>query len=232
MKQKWVFIITMIFILSAGSSGICKDADTRPASAAKPAMLSLDDILKHLENRYAAPGFSANFFQTSTLKAMDVTETASGTMMVKRPGMMRWTYEKPDKQVIVTDNKHLWIYRPADNQVTVGSAPVFFGDGKGASILSDIQSLRKKFSVALDEQMTASQEYVLRLVPIDKTYDLSAVLLILSADTFEIVEVVTYNSYQDETRIELSNIQMEQNLNDDQFTFTIPQGTEVVRMEG
>ena len=80
--------------------------------------------------------------------------------------------------------------------------------------------------------MTASQEYVLRLVPIDKTYDLSAVLLILSADTFEIVEVVTYNSYQDETRIELSNIQMEQNLNDDQFTFTIPQGTEVVRMEG
>jgi len=200
------------------------------APAVKPAALSIDDILKRLESRYAAPGFTARFFQTSTLKAMDITETASGTMTVKRPGMMHWAYEKPDKQVIVTDGKQLWIYRPADNQVTVGSAPTFFGDGKGASFLSNIQSLRKSFHVTL-EKMNASQEYVLKLVPVDKTYDLSSVMLVVSGDNFDIVEVVTTNSYEDETRIEFSNIQMEQNLDDAQFRFTIPQGAEVVKMD-
>ena len=79
--------------------------------------------------------------------------------------------------------------------------------------------------------MNASQEYVLKLVPMDKSYDLSSVLLVVSSDTFDIVEVVTYNSYEDETRIELSNIQMEQNLDDSQFKFTIPQGAEVVKMD-
>jgi outer membrane lipoprotein carrier protein len=226
-----LFFLSAVVILTLSLSGFSGEILAQAAtSAANPSGLSLDEVLKRLESRYSAPGFSARFFQTSTLKAMDITETASGTMLVKRPGMMYWVYEKPDKQVIVTDGKNLWIYRPADNQVTVGSAPSFFGDGKGASFLSNIQSLRKTFHVSL-EKMNASQEYVLKLVPMDKSYDLSSVMLVVSSDTSDIVEVVTYNSYEDETRIELSNIQMEQNLDDSQFKFVIPQGAEVVKMD-
>jgi outer membrane lipoprotein carrier protein len=231
MRNKRFYFLSAVVVLALSLSGFSVEMPAlTAATSAAPSGLSLDEVLKRLESRYSAPGFSARFFQTSTLKAMDITETASGTMLVKRPGMMHWAYEKPDKQVIVTDGKNLWIYRPADNQVTVGSAPSFFGDGKGASFLSNIQSLRKTFHVTL-EKMNASQEYVFRLVPMDKSYDLSSVLLVVSGDTFDIVEVVTYNSYEDETRIELSNIQMEQNLDDAQFKFTIPQGAEVVKMD-
>jgi outer membrane lipoprotein carrier protein len=231
MKNKQFFFLAVVYILTFSQPVFSKENEVQPPMpAVKPRTLSLDDILKRMESRYSSPGFSARFFQTSTLKAMDITETASGTMMVKRPGMMRWVYEKPDKQVIVTDGKQLWIHRPADNQVTVGSAPSFFGDGKGASFLSNIQSVRKTFNVTL-EKMNASQEYVLKLVPIDKSYDLSSVLLVVSNDTFNIVEVVTYNSYEDETRIELNNIQIEQNIDDAQFKFAIPQGAEVVKMD-
>jgi outer membrane lipoprotein carrier protein len=231
MKNKQFFFLAVVYILTFSQPVFSKENEVQPPMpAVKPRTLPLDDILKRMESRYSSPGFSARFFQTSTLKAMDITETASGTMMVKRPGMMRWVYEKPDKQVIVTDGKQLWIHRPADNQVTVGSAPSFFGDGKGASFLSNIQSVRKTFNVTL-EKMNASQEYVLKLVPIDKSYDLSSVLLVVSNDTFNIVEVVTYNSYEDETRIELNNIQFEQNIDDAQFKFAIPQGAEVVKMD-
>lgn len=231
MKNKQFFCLAVVYILTFSQPVFSKENEVQlPTPTVKTRTLPLDDILKRMESRYSSPGFSARFFQTSTLKAMDITETASGTMMVKRPGMMRWVYEKPDKQVIVTDGKQLWIHRPADNQVTVGSAPSFFGDGKGASFLSNIQSVRKTFNVTL-EKMNASQEYVLKLVPIDKSYDLSSVLLVVSNDTFNIVEVVTYNSYEDETRIELNNIQIEQNIDDAQFKFAIPQGAEVVKMD-
>jgi outer membrane lipoprotein carrier protein len=231
MKFKGMFSLAVFSILVFSQPVFLKEVGAQSSvPVGKPAALSIDDVLKRLESRYAAPGFTARFFQTSTLKAMDITETASGSMTVKRPGMMHWVYEKPDKQIIVTDGKQLWIYRPADNQVTVGSAPTFFGDGKGASFLSNIQSVRKSFHVTL-EKMNASQEYVLKMVPIDKTYDLSSVLLVVTSDTFDIVEVVTYNSYGDETHIELSNIQMEQNLDDAQFKFVIPQGVEVVKMD-
>jgi outer membrane lipoprotein carrier protein len=78
-------------------------------------MLALDEILNRVENRYAVAGFSARFEQVSTIPAMDITETASGRIFVKRPGMMRWEYEKPDLQTVITDGKTLWIYRPEDN---------------------------------------------------------------------------------------------------------------------
>ncbi len=230
MKLKLLFA-AFFFTLYFSQPGLAREMQQGASTPSVKQALSLDEVLKRLEGRYSTQGFSARFFQSSTLKALDITETASGTMIVKRPAMMRWMYEKPEKQLIITDGKQLWIYRPAENQVTVGNAPVFFGDGKGASFLSNIQSIRKKFNVTL-EKITTSQEYVLKLVPSDKSFDLVSVFLVISGDTFDIVEVVTYNSYEDETRIELSNIKLEQSIDDAQFKFVIPQGAEVMRMDG
>ncbi|MEJ2661987.1 MAG: outer membrane lipoprotein carrier protein LolA [Desulfobacteraceae bacterium] len=53
---------------------------------------ALSKILDGLEKRYAGPGFSAKFFQESMLKAMQISDTAEGSLTVKRPGKMRWEY--------------------------------------------------------------------------------------------------------------------------------------------
>ena len=36
--------------------------------------------------------------------------------MFKKPGRMRWDYEKPDKSSYVTDGGVLWLYEPDDKQ--------------------------------------------------------------------------------------------------------------------
>ena len=192
--------------------------------------LSLDSILSRVEKRYDINDFSVRFFQTSTLKAMEIQETASGKLQVKRPGMMRWDYEKPDKQIIVSDGTHLWVYRPEDNQVLVGRAPSFFGEGKGAGFLSDIKSVRKNFSITM-ENKEGGKSYRLKLVPKNQTQDLSRVFLEVSPDTFEVMEVITYNLYDDETRIELTDYSYDRNLGDDVFRFEIPDGTDVIEMD-
>ncbi len=192
--------------------------------------LSLDSILNQVEKRYDINDFSVRFFQTSTLKAMEIQETASGKLQVKRPGMMRWDYEKPDKQIIVSDGTHLWVYRPEDNQVLVGRAPSFFGEGKGAGFLSDIKSVRKNFSITL-ENKEGEKSYRLKLIPKSQTQDLSRVYLVVSPDTFEVMEVITYNLYDDETRIELTDYLYDRNLGGDIFRFEIPDGTDVIKMD-
>ncbi len=105
--------------------------------------LTLDEIIGRVEKRYMDSGFSVQFVQVSTLKAMNIEDTATGRLFVKHPGMMRWEYEKPDKQTIITDGTKLWIHRPDDNQVMIGKAPSFFGDGKGAGFLSDIKRVQQ-----------------------------------------------------------------------------------------
>jgi len=48
-----------------------------------------------------------------------VVERASCTFAFARPGKFRWTYDKPNKQVLVGDGAKLWIHDPDLNQVTV-----------------------------------------------------------------------------------------------------------------
>ncbi len=143
---------------------------------------------------------------------------------------MRWEYEKPDRQTIITDGNTLWIYRKEDNQVMIGKAPSFFGDGKGFSFLSDMKLIQNKFSIIL-EKKTGEDYHVLKLFPTEKTFDVSVIYLSVSKKTFEVVKIVTYNSYGDETRIELSDIQFKQKLDDSMFSFKIPQGVEVLHLD-
>ena len=52
-----------------------------PASAADK---TIDTIIAGVEARYNVPGFTADFDQESILKAMAVTDTASGRLMVRQ----------------------------------------------------------------------------------------------------------------------------------------------------
>ena len=216
-------MITVFFvgIAFAGNSSSSDPAGIKPVDPA---------IFNGIEKRYAAIGFSARFHQLSTLKAMGLTDTASGEILVKRPGMMRWTYEIPEKQVIVSDGQHLWIYRPQDNQVMRGKAPAFFGNGRGAGFLSDLTSLRKQFGISQEKDPTAGN-YHLKLSPLKKDLDITSVHLIITKETFNITEIITYNMYDDETRIKLSDIRFKDKIDNTQFKFDIPDGVDVVELD-
>ncbi|UCF93996.1 MAG: outer membrane lipoprotein carrier protein LolA, partial [Desulfobacterales bacterium] len=198
------------------------------ASAAKSS--AVDEIIDRVEARYAGEGFAADFLQESIIKAMDISDFAKGKIFVRRPGMMRWEYEEPDKQVIITDGQKLWIYRPEDNQVLTGLAPAFFRDGKGASFLADIKILRRKFDISLGAA-DSDLFYELKLVPHTKTLDVTDIRLSISKNTFAITSVVTYNSYGDETRVELLNTKFDQKLDESLFSFEIPEGVEVLQID-
>jgi outer membrane lipoprotein carrier protein len=200
------------------------------AAAAAESKLTLEQILDRVENHYKDKSFKAEFVQESTLKAMDITDFASGIMFVRYPGMMRWEYEKPEVQVIITDGHKLWIHRPADNQVMTGSAPVFFSDGKGASFLSDIKLIRQKFKISL-ENSKDNFFYELKLKPLEKTLDVTDIRLSVTKNTFTVIRIITYNSYGDENRIELLNHQFDVKLDDSLFSLKIPPGADVLQMD-
>jgi outer membrane lipoprotein carrier protein len=187
-------------------------------------------ILGGVEKRYAGKGFHVKFFQESMLKAMMISDTAEGRLIVKRPGKMRWEYIIPDEQTIITNGKSLWIYRPADKQVMVGKAPQFFSGGKGAGFLSDIRQIRKSFDVQL-QKSKSPDHFQLRLLPKSPTADLVDIILSVNRSDFLVQQVLTYNSYGDETRIQFSEYQFNQNPNDSLFTFIIPDGIDVVQID-
>jgi outer membrane lipoprotein carrier protein len=190
----------------------------------------LEKILKGIEARYAGNGFSAVFFQESMLKAMQISDTAEGRLTVKKPGKMRWEYTLPDPQTIITDGKSMWIHRPVDNQVMVGKAPEFFGDGKGAGFLSDIRQIRKSFRIT--KKPAENTDYLrLQLIPKKPAPEIAEIILSVAKKTFQVDQVVTYNAYGDETKITLSDYQFGLEPLDKLFDFEIPRGADVVEID-
>jgi outer membrane lipoprotein carrier protein len=195
--------------------------------------LSVDQILDRVENKYTNSEFSANFIQKSYLKAMEIMDQASGKVYIKYPGKMRWEYEKPDRQIFITDGEKLWVYRPDENQVQVGKAPSFFKSGKGASFLSDISLVRQKFDISLkkDKQDESDPFYYLKLIPREKTLDIAEILLMVSKQTFNVVQIISIDLYGDENRIDLLNFAFRADLDDSLFSFKIPEGVDVLQLD-
>ena len=57
---------------------------------------------------------SASFFQTYVSKLYKRTDRSKGTVVFKKPGMMRWDYAEPNGKVIVSNGKKLLVYEPGE----------------------------------------------------------------------------------------------------------------------
>ncbi len=230
MKTIRLFLLFFILMLVCPGYGICENPSKSPEIPVETSELSVGQVLDRVEKRYDVPGFSARFDQESTLKAMQIIDTAEGNVFFKRPSKMRWVYEKPYRQQIISDGKTLWIYRPDENQVTLGQSPSFFGDGKGASFLADIKLIRKKFIAEL-ESRGSDRYYKLKLQPKEKIPDVSEIYLSVTKDTFDVARVVTYNAYGDKTLIKFSDLRFKQDMDEFLFVFEVPDGTDILTFD-
>jgi outer membrane lipoprotein carrier protein len=224
MKTKfWAMLTVVVMLMKAGDSA-AKDPIQPSASGESDPVLA--KVLDGVEDRYLITGFSARFVQISTIKAMDISDTATGKLFVKPPGKMRWVYESPDPQIIVSDGENLWIYRPDDNQVMTGKSPSFFGDGRGAGFLSDIGMIRKKFKISL-EKAEDPDVYMLKLIPDKNSLEIASIFLYVDKPHFNLVRITTYNAYDDETRVDFFDIEFDQSPNEELFKFVIPEGVDI-----
>ena len=55
---------------------------------------------------------------TESYAGMGMNRSEEGTLLLKKPGRMRWSYAAPVGKVFVLDGKFAWFYTPGDAQAT------------------------------------------------------------------------------------------------------------------
>lgn len=84
---------------------------TAARAQSDPALIHrVDDHYNHLRTLRAH--YSEHY------KGMGLDRTESGTLTLKKPGLMRWSYDSPPGKVFVLDGHFAWFYTPGDAQVT------------------------------------------------------------------------------------------------------------------
>src|SRR5260370_33141721 len=76
------------------------------------------EIASRMESRYrSARTLQATFLERYT-ESGRLLRSEAGTASFRRPGKMRWEYERPEKNLFLVDGKTAWFYVPADHTVT------------------------------------------------------------------------------------------------------------------
>ena len=96
------------------------------------------DVATSIQRKYdTIRDFSADFVHTHEGGVLKRKRVERGTLLVKKPGKMRWTYQAPDEKVFVSDGVRLIQYFPDENRAVVSEVPdddqaaVLFLAGRG-----------------------------------------------------------------------------------------------------
>jgi outer membrane lipoprotein carrier protein len=76
------------------------------------------ELASRMEARYRGAKTLQATFLERYVENGTVLRTEAGTAYFRRPGKMRWEYERPEKDLFLVDGKTAWFYVPADHTVT------------------------------------------------------------------------------------------------------------------
>jgi outer membrane lipoprotein carrier protein len=204
-------------------AGLALGAALAPAGAAAPDAAEV--LARRLDKRHQSLGdLTATFVQTYRSGLMQREIRESGIVSIKRPGRMRWEYQKPEKKLFVADGKSFYFYVPADRQVIVRRSA---GERSIPSLLlSGRSGILSEFKVALDEAPAAGLQR-LRLTPRRPDPEVETVTLDVDAgDRVRSIEV--RDPQGNRSRFLFDQIKENVGLREGLFQFRIPQGVEVV----
>ena len=76
-----------------------------------------DALVRRVDDHYNRLS-SLRAHYTEHYSGMGMDRTEEGTLLLKKPGRMRWSYAAPVGKVFVLDGKFAWFYTPGDAQAT------------------------------------------------------------------------------------------------------------------
>lgn len=196
-------------------------------------MLTLDEIVSKIQEQYEIhQDFRANFIQETFWKSLGRRQQAEGIVYFKKPGKMRWIYQKPQKQEIISDGKNLWTYRPEEKQVVVTPMTQAFQSKVPETFLAGLGNLKKDFQARFLKEPSGSGNYFLEFTPVENQGSLEKLFLVVERENFKIVQARIQDVMGNITQINFAQVKFNNNLADSLFNFTPPPGVEVFRMPG
>lgn len=202
--KKYFLLFTMCFSLAFSAFA---------ENAADPLNTFLQDL----------KSFKADFTQTLSNEQGEILETSSGIMYMQSPQKFRWVYKEPYSQLIITDGATLWVYDEDLEQVTIRDVSETIDDTP-AAIISGQEDIDAHY-VKTPMGKIEGADWI-ELTPRNTDSQYSSVRL--GFDDGELAMMVLFDNLGQVTRIDFSNINRNRRYGGSLFTFTPPDGVDVI----
>ena len=159
------------------------------------------------------------------------TVTEQGQVVVRKPGMMRWTYSGADHKVFVSDGRKMYSYLPADRQVYVShgaagrprvdAGAVPRGQGQPRARLRG-----ERGPACRPAPPPAARRSSSCRTRGDRDYDW--LVIVVDERSLAWRMLVTGDRQGGESTFTFTNLKENRGVSDREFTFQIPRGVDVI----
>ena len=221
--------VLMLLLLSQPKALEPAPADLKPKVKAAPAPMTpeVKALVDRMQLFYEkTTDFKADFTQNYTYKAFKRTQTSSGKVTYRKPGLMRWEYARPSPKSFVLAGDKVYAYDPEAMTLTKmavstsqlsASVTFLFGQGK----------LADEFSIAkLDcKACTGTQ---LELTPLVPDARFQKVLFEIDPKSAQVIKSTVIDPDGSENAIGFGPLTVNSGVDEKNFKLTPPEGTQVI----
>ncbi|HSX90925.1 MAG TPA: outer membrane lipoprotein chaperone LolA [Pseudomonas sp.] len=198
------------------------------------AVLSLSSLCAMADETVAVQKLTQllNQAQTITARFSQLTLDGSGTQLqetagqlaLKRPGLFRWHTDEPMEQLLVSNGDTVWLYDPDLEQVTIQTLDQRLTHTPALLLSGDVSKISENFEISHKEGGNVI-DFILKPKSKDSLFD----SLRLSFRDGVLNDMQLIDSIGQRTNILFLNVQMNEALDDKQFSFDIPEGADVIQ---
>jgi outer membrane lipoprotein carrier protein len=173
--------------------------------------------------------FQGDFVQTYEGGVLRTKTTERGTLAIKRPGRLRFTYTKPERKEFVSDGVRLYTHLVADKQVIVSPAPSAEDGDVPAMFLAGRSDLGRDYTPTFTPLPGAAAGLLtLKLVPKNHASEFESLGIGVDPKTLQIQFLTATDKQGGRSSFTFSNLKENRGLADKDFVFRIPRGADVV----
>lgn len=178
----------------------------------------VDDHYNHLSSLRAR--YSEQY------SGMGMTKTETGTLVLKKPGKMRWSYDNPVGKVFVLDGKYAWFYTPGDAQAQRVPAKELDDLRSPLRFLLGHTQLKKE----LNDLTVTPDGAGFRITGVPKGMEQRVKLLTLNVTATGAIETMRLEEVGGAvTEFTFSNMEEDVPVKNSDFVFSPPAGVTIVR---
>jgi outer membrane lipoprotein carrier protein len=206
-------------------AGACAGA---ARAQAPPTPATPEALAQALDKRYRTiKDFSAAFVQTYRGGALLTQARERGTVMIRKPGQMRWMYESPEKKEFVSDGHTIYSYFPADRQVMINKIAPDMEAGTPALFLAGKADFARDY-VATTASSPVEGTTGLKLTPRRPEPNIEYFVVAVELPALRIRGLAARDGQGGDSTLVFSNLKENQGISDKEFAFRIPKGVDVV----
>lgn len=194
-------------------------------SAAQGARPSASELAAKVQAHYATVrDFTADFSLRQSSALRPVTKTERGTVKIKKPLKMRWTYTTSEKNQFISDGSRLYVVYTEGRYFEQSKLPPESESSTWLLFLAGRGDLTRDFTSSMAAEQPAGEWRLILEPRAARPADFKTLTLEVDRVSYRMVGLVVLDDQGSSSAYRFTNLRENQGLSDREFAFTPPRG--------